>query len=89
MLILEFEFDDANLQHLAERGITLEDLDAMLEARITIIRNKRGRSGAYKFIGRGEGGRPLTLVVTGTSTPGRWRPVTGWESTDGERKARG
>lgn len=87
MLILEFEVDNANLQHLAERGIVLADLDAMLVARITVIRNKRSRSGAYKFVGRGRGGRPLTVVVTGTSTTGRWRPITGWESTNAERKA--
>jgi hypothetical protein len=41
----------------------------------------------YKFIGRGRGGRALTVVVTATSTAGRWRPITGWESTDAERKA--
>lgn len=87
MLILEFEVDDANLQHLAERGIVLADLDAMLRTRITVIRNKRSGSGAYKFIGRGRGGRPLTVVVTGTSTTGLWRPITGWESTNVERKA--
>jgi len=87
VLILEFEIDDANMQHLAERGIVLADLDAMLEARITSFRNKRSGTGAYKFVGRGRGGRPLTVVVTGTSTTGRWRPITGWESTDAERKA--
>jgi hypothetical protein len=87
LLIQEFEVDDANLQHLAERGIVLGDLDAMLEERITPIRNKRSGSGMYKFIGRGRGGRALTVVVTATSTAGRWRPITGWESTDAERKA--
>ena len=87
MLIQEFELDDANLQHLSERGIGPPDLDAMLGARMTVFRNKRSGSGAYKFIGRGLGGRPFTIVVTGTSTAGRWRPITGWESTDAEQKA--
>ena len=87
MLIQEFEIDEANLQHLADRGVTLKDLDAMLSSRITVIRNKRSGSGAYKLIGQGSGGRSLTLVVAGTSTAGRWRPITGWESTDAERKA--
>lgn len=79
--------DDVNLRHLAERGVGLEDLDAMLGSRITVIRNKRSGSGAYKFVGRGRGGRALTLVVTGTSKAGRWRPITAWESTNAERKA--
>jgi hypothetical protein len=87
LLIQEFEVDDGNLQHLAERGISLGDLDAMLDERITPIRNKRSGSGMYKFIGRRRGGHPLTLVVTATSTSGRWRPITGCESTDAERKA--
>lgn len=87
MLIQEFEVDDANLQHLAERGIDLADLDAMLGSRMTLVRNKRSGSGAYKFIGRGQGGRPLTVVVSETSTAGRWRPITGWESTNAEQKA--
>lgn len=87
MLIQEFELDDANLQHLTERGIWTADLDAMLGARMTVVRNKRSGSGAHKFIGRGQGGRPLTIVVTGTSTAGRWRPITAWESTHAEQKA--
>ena len=87
MIIEEFEFDDANLQHLSERAITLDDLDAMLRSRITVIRNKRSGSGAYKFVGQGRGGRALTVVVTRTSTVGRWRPITGWESTNAERQA--
>jgi hypothetical protein len=87
VLIQEFEVDEANLHHLAERAIALGDLDAMLESRIAVIRNKRSRSGSYKFVGRGLGGRALTVVVTRTSTAGRWRPITGWESTNAERKA--
>ena len=87
MVIREFEVDDANLQHLYERGVTLADLDAMLATRITVIRNKRRASGTYKFVGRGQGGRALTLVVTETPVVGRWRPITGWESTDAERRA--
>jgi uncharacterized DUF497 family protein len=71
VLILEFEVDDTNLQHLTERGVTLEDLDAMLETPITVICNKRHRAGAYKFVGRGHGGRMLTVVVARTSTADR------------------
>jgi hypothetical protein len=86
VLIKEFEVDDDNLAHLAERGVSMGDSDAMLGSRITVIRNKGGRSGDYKFVGRGKGDRPLTIVVAGTSTAGRWRPITGWKSTDAERR---
>lgn len=85
MRIVEFDWDDHNLAHLGEKGIEPEEVDAMLAARITVVRNKRDRSGSHRFIGRGRGGRFLTVVVTSTSDPGRWRPVTGWESSEEER----
>ncbi|HLJ66115.1 MAG TPA: hypothetical protein VKX16_01985 [Chloroflexota bacterium] len=86
MLIFEFEWDDANLAHLAERGLAPDDVEAMLESRITVWRNKRSGSGEYKFIGLGRAGVPLTIVVARTAVSGRWRPVTGRRSTDAERR---
>lgn len=77
MLIVEFEWDDDNLAHLAERGLDPLDISAMLESRITVVRNKRAGSGHYKFYGRGRGGQPLLVVVARTGVPGRWRPITG------------
>lgn len=85
MLIVEFEWDDGNVAHLAERGLDVSDVDAMLTSRITALKNKRAGSGDYKFIGRGTGGQLLTIVVARTAEPGRWRPITGRRSTDGER----
>jgi uncharacterized DUF497 family protein len=85
VLISEFEWDDGNMAHLAERGIDANDLNAMLASRITVLKNKRGRSGEYKFVGRGKGGALLTIVVARSAEPGRWRPITGRRSTDGER----
>ena len=87
--IVEFEWDDANLAHLGEKGIEPEDVDAMLAARITVVKNKRERPGLYRFVGRGKGGRFLTVVVTRTADPGRWRPVTGWDSSQEERRRHG
>ena len=89
MRITEFEWDDENLEHLGPRGIEPEDGDAMLGARITVVKNKGSRSGSHRFIGRGRGGRFLTLVVVATSDPARWRPITGWPSTEEERRRYG
>jgi len=86
MLILEFEWDDANMAHLAERGFAPDDVDAMLESRITVIRNKKTGSGDYKLIGRGRGDEPITIVVARTAVPGHWRPITGRRSKDAERR---
>jgi hypothetical protein len=87
VLVREFEWDEGNLQHLAERGLAADEIDGMLQSRMTAIRNKRSGSGTYKLVGRGRSGRPLTIVVTETAITGMWRPITGWESTDAERRA--
>ena len=89
MRIVEFEWDDNNLVHLGEKGIEPEDVDAMLATRITVVRNKRERPGQYRFVGRGRGGRFLTVVVTRTADPSRWRLVTGWDSSQEERRRHG
>ncbi len=87
MLIVEFEWDDANIQHLAERGLQPDEVDAMLGSRITVVRNKRTGSGKYKFIGRARGGHVVTIVAARTAVLGRWRPVTGRRSSDAEKAA--
>ena len=81
MLIVEFEWDDENVQHLAVHGLDADQVNAMLNSRITVIRNKRAGSGQYKFIGRGKGGDLLTIVVARTAVVGRWRPITGARNT--------
>lgn len=86
MVVVEFEWDDANMKHVAERGLEVDDVDAMLNSRITTIRNRNVSSGDYKFIGRGRGGQLLTIIVRRTAVPGQWRPVTGRRATDAEKR---
>ncbi|MGI8968617.1 MAG: hypothetical protein ACR2GA_05890 [Chloroflexota bacterium] len=87
MHIFEFEWDDANVAHLVRHGLDPDDVDTMLESRITVMRNKQTGSGDYKFIGLGRGGIPITIVVARTAVPGRWRPITGRRSNDAERRS--
>lgn len=63
MLVAEFEWDDGNVSHLAERGLDAADVNEILSSRITALRNKRAGSGEYKLIGRARGGELLTIVV--------------------------
>lgn len=76
VLIIEFEWDDANVQHLLERGVDPDDVDAMLTARITVTKNKNSGSGDYRFDGLGRGNRPVRVVVAKTGRTGVWRPVS-------------
>ncbi len=84
MLIVEFEWDDTNIRHLGRHGLDADQVNAMLNSRITVIRNRKAGSGEYKFIGKAQGGDLLTIVVARTAVPGRWRPVTGAKSTNAE-----
>jgi hypothetical protein len=85
MLISEFEWEEENICHVEEGGLDPDDINAILGGRITVIRNKKLGSGDYKFIGTARGGEVITVVVARTPVSGRWRPVTGWRSTDAEK----
>jgi hypothetical protein len=89
MRIDEFEWDEHNEAHVAQRGFTPVHLSAVLEGDYLVLRNKRAASGEYRVIGRDLGGRLVTVVISSTHFPGRWRPVTAWRSnTMEERHAR-
>ena len=47
-------------------------------------RGERGRR--WLLIGRTDGGRALTVVIVQTVEPTTWLIITGWDSTDAERK---
>jgi hypothetical protein len=42
-----------------------------------------------QLIGRTDGGRALTLVIEQTLEPTTWLVITGWDSTEAERKILG
>lgn len=75
------------MAHLERHGLDADDVDAMLESRITVTRNKKAGSGDYRLIGLGRGGRLITIVVVRTAVSGRWRPITGRRSNNAERRS--
>ena len=89
MLITELEFDDYNEEELARHSISLVEVMQILSNRYTVRRNKKQRSGDRQLIGETNGGRVLTVILAETAVPGRWRPVTGWDSSEAERRALG
>ena len=53
------------------------------------VRNPRGDSEEGKrslLSGQTDGGRPLTIVIERTVDPTTWLLVTGWSSTEAERR---
>jgi uncharacterized DUF497 family protein len=87
--ISELEFDDYNEKELAKHGIAPLEVLQVLDDVFTVRRNKKRKAGQRQLIGRTHGGRALTVILAETRVPDRWRPVTGWDSSESERRVLG
>jgi hypothetical protein len=76
------------LDKLGGRGIGTNEAEQLLRNAHVIVRNPRsGDPGTRRLvIGRTDGGRCLTLVIEQTRDDTTWLIVTGWVSTEVERK---
>ncbi len=89
MRIVEFEWDDNNLATLVRRGSSQR---TWMLCWLLVLQSSgtSGRDlGCTGSLAGAGGGRFLTVVVTRTADPGRWRPVTGWDSSQEERRRYG
>jgi hypothetical protein len=80
---------DVALDKLGARTIAAEEAEQPPRNRHLLVGNPRGGGGPDKrrlLIGRTDGGRSLTLVIERTVDPTTWLIVTGWASTQAERK---
>ena len=80
---------DVALDKLGARTISAEEAEQLPRNRHLLVGNPRGGVAADKrrlLIGHTDGGRPLTLVIERTADPTTWLIVTGWASTQAERK---
>jgi hypothetical protein len=90
--ITKIQATEAALRKLGARDISKEEADQVLNNSYVIIKNLRGRASRRQLstrrtlIGRTDGGRSLTLVIEETLEPTSWLIVTGWNSTERERK---
>jgi hypothetical protein len=83
---------DVALDKLGARRISAEEAEQLPRNAHVMVRNPRGGSEPGKrllLIGRSDGGRAWTLVIERTADPTAWLIVTGWESTQAERKIHG
>jgi hypothetical protein len=82
----DFEWDARNEGH-QEHGLDQFIADEVKEGVRLFFHNESGKSGSHKMIGQDEQGCFWTIIIDRTSVAGRWRPITGWPSTDGELSA--
>lgn len=86
--IAELLLTEAALDKLGAREITPDDARQVPRNAHVVVRNPRGDAPGTRrlLIGRTDGGRALTLVVERTADPTTWVIVTGWESSQRERR---
>ena len=86
--VAELLVTEAALEKLGARSISAEEAEQLPRNSHLMVRNPNAPDSGTRrlLIGRTDGGRPLTLVVEQTVEPTTWLIVTGWESSDVERK---
>ena len=82
----ELEWDEGNESELDRHGIAPDEVEQVFDNHPTWAVNKTSGSGEWLMIGRTDGGRFLTIVVTTTDRPWFIRAITGWDSTPPERR---
>jgi uncharacterized DUF497 family protein len=80
-----WEWDEGNEMELHRHGLTPRDVYEVYTNGPVWVSNVRHHAGDWKMLGRTDGGRRLTIVVRLYSDRSVLRPVTGWDSTTGER----
>ncbi len=81
MRITRFRWDYENEEHIAEHGVSPEEVEQACRVAPKV---RRGRCGRYLVLGRTEEGRHLLVVLTHLGK-GEARPITAREMDSKER----
>jgi hypothetical protein len=87
--INELLINETATEKLGARGIAEAEATQLLGNVNVTGPNPRGGEERRLLVGRTDGGRALTLVVERTLEPTTWTVVTGWNSTERQRKMLG
>jgi uncharacterized protein len=85
MSVLEFDWDDDNIGHLALRGIKLQDAEQVIRNRPCDLETSL-RNGEERVAQVGETDEGRVLIVISTLREGRVRVVTAWPAKERLRK---
>ena len=80
-----FQWDHGNEEELAAHQIHAWEVEDLFYSDPVWVPNRSNRSAAWKMVGRTSSGRALTVVATLVESRSALRPVTGWDTTQGER----
>jgi hypothetical protein len=76
--VWDLEFDQKNVNHLAEHEVAPEDVLAVLLNAPRFFRNLPDRSGTHVMIGPDANGQFFFIALAPRPIEGLWRPITGW-----------
>jgi hypothetical protein len=80
-----WEWDEGNERELAQHRILPTEVYQVYENGPKWAPNVRQHAGDWKMMGTTRGGRRLTIVVRFYEDRSLLRPITGWDTTVGER----
>jgi uncharacterized DUF497 family protein len=84
----EFEWDEANVEHLSRHGITPDEVEEVFDGPVVRRRGGTDAPDRYRVLGRTAAGRYLTVICR-LQRQGRRgelvRPITGWDMRAHER----
>ena len=83
--MLEFEWDDDNLEHLAVHDISADEVEEMFEGRVVRRRGGTDAPDRFRVLGRTAAGRYLAIIIQ-QKAGGLIRPFTGWDMRPHEKE---
>jgi len=82
--IAEFDLTHRIFDKIAKHGITIDQLEAVLDGISVVIGNRRQRAASHVLLGTDDQGRCLAIPIVPTDDPYIWRPITAWYCKPGE-----
>lgn len=82
MKIRSFEWNEANIEHIARHGVTPEEVEEACDNRPLIL---KGRSGTYLIYSQSDAGR-FILTIANYRGNGTIRVITARDMTENEKK---
>lgn len=82
----DWRWEEADLEELANHGLSREIVLQVAHDRPKFRQNRRGRAASHQMIGPDYGGRMWTICLMEVSDrPGQWRAITGWAADPEDR----
>jgi uncharacterized protein len=83
--VWEFEWDDHNLEHVEQHGISPDEVEEIFEAAVVLRRGGTDAADRFRALGRTAAGRYLVVIYQQLQAF-YMRPITAWDMRPHERQ---